>query len=165
MVDDDEYEQTDAVIDEVVAKAVEHDLEKAAHDVHGYEAVGDLRDVPAAVLEHEHAKGDVSNGAYDKHNELEYGERHRERDVVALTEELGAVLDERHGDKCHDHEHRGGGDEAVDAVELEEDGDLAALCGCGGFGGAHGSPSWRGVWREVRSPIVPRKTRRLSLSL
>ena len=144
--DDDEDEQSNAVIDEVVAKAVEHDLEKAAHDVHGNETVGDLRDVSAPVPEHEHAKGNVADGAHDEHDELENGERHRERDVVALAEELCAVLDERHHDEGHDHEHRCGGYEAVDTVELEDHGDLATLGGCGRFG-VHGSPSWRRVWR------------------
>ena len=122
--DDEKDEQAHAVIDEVVAKAqFEHDLKDEVDDAHAQERVGDLRHAPAAVPEDEHAEGDVAKRRDGHRHELDDGERHGERDVVALAEELGAVLGERYREQRHEGKDRERGDEAVDAVDLEKDGE------------------------------------------
>ena len=106
---------------------MDHDLEQDAHHVDRDEAVGDLGDVAAAVAKREHAEGDVAHRPDQQVHHLHDREGHREGDVVALAEEVDAVAHERDQDEPHQDEDDARRDEAVDGVELEQQGDLPGL--------------------------------------
>ena len=73
--------------------------------------------------------------------------RMTEKDMEDVLQ-IRAVLEERDRDERDQREYGDCRNEAVDAVDLEKDGDLAALGGRGCFVAAHGAPSGRVHWHH-----------------